>query len=67
MPARAVPSPSLDDLATEFTKLSFTGDGDPERDEEDPPEPVWDPGPEVDDEGGMSEHRYLTEPEEPSF
>ena len=31
-----------------------------EEEEEDPPEPVWDPGPEVDDEGGASEHRHLT-------
>jgi len=26
--------------------------------DEEPPEPVYDPGPEVDDEGGMSEYRY---------
>lgn len=25
----------------------------------------WDPGPEVDGQGGMSEHRHLTAPEEP--
>lgn len=25
---------------------------------EEPPEPVWDPGDEIDDEGGASEHRY---------
>lgn len=33
-----------------------------EQDEPEPPE--WDPGPEVDDEGGMSEYRHLA-PEEP--
>ncbi len=32
-------------------------------DEPDEPEPEpYDPGPEVDDQGGMSEHKYLTEP-----
>lgn len=31
---------------------------------DDPPEPGFDPGPEVDDQGGMSEHRYLTAPED---
>jgi hypothetical protein len=34
--------------------------------QEDPPVPDYDPGPEVDDEGGMSEHRYAVEPDEPS-
>jgi hypothetical protein len=33
---------------------------------DDEPEPVeYDPGPEVDDEGGMSEYRYAVTPEEP--
>jgi hypothetical protein len=33
--------------------------------EEEPPVPGWDLGPEIDDQGGMSERRYLTEPVEP--
>ena len=68
MRARSV-HPSFEDIAAEITKLSFgkSGDGDPEPGEEDPPEPEWDPGPEVDGEGGMSERRYLTEPEEPPW
>lgn len=33
--------------------------------DDDPPEDDYDPGPEVDDEGGMSEHRYMAEPEWP--
>jgi hypothetical protein len=40
------------------------GAGDPEPEEE-PPVPGWDPGPEIDDQGGMSERRYLVEPDEP--
>jgi hypothetical protein len=39
---------------------------DPDEDQADEPEPAaYDPGPEVDDEGGMSEHRYAINPEEP--
>ena len=37
----------------------------PDEDQADEPEPEpYDPGPEVDDEGGMSEHRYCVMPED---
>ena len=34
-------------------------------DEYEPEVPDWDPGPEVDDEGGMSEYRYPETLDEP--
>ena len=38
---------------------------EPEGYEEEPEAEDYDPGPECDDEGGMSEHRYMIEPEDP--
>ena len=38
---------------------------EPEEYEEEPESEDYDPGPECDDEGGMSEHRHMIEPGDP--
>jgi hypothetical protein len=41
-----------------MTQVNYFGPADPDDREEEPPVEGWDPGDEVDDEGGMSEYRY---------